>query len=157
MAITKVFNFSIPITNVKNLGDRIRETREELGLTQAELARACGVSQGTIGNLESGIRKSARQQLAIAAALNVDLGWLLSGKGQKDPLSGQARVAMEPSASYNVDPQTKEALRIFQNLSPKAKIAALEYLNFLATKAKATPPSAVAKRSAISAPHTKAA
>ena len=142
---------------MKKLADRLKETREELGLTQAELARAAGVSQGTIGNLESGIRKSARQQLAIAAALHVDLGWLISGKGHKEIFTGGARTVMEPAASYVVDPLTVEALKIFQTLTPKAKIAAIEYLSFLSKKSAGHPASGASKRAAISPSHTKAA
>lgn len=41
-----------------------------------------GVSQGTIGNLEAGLRNSARSIIEIAAALDVDAAWLSSGKGE---------------------------------------------------------------------------
>lgn len=38
-----------------NLGKRMQERREQLGLSQAALARLLGVSQSTIGNYEAGI------------------------------------------------------------------------------------------------------
>ncbi len=38
-----------------SIGSRIKQRREELGLTQPELAKLMNVSKGTIGNYETGI------------------------------------------------------------------------------------------------------
>lgn len=38
------------------IGKRIRKIRKSLSMTQPELASALGVSQGTISNIERGIR-----------------------------------------------------------------------------------------------------
>lgn len=38
-----------------SIGSRIKECREQLGLTQTELAKMLGVSKGTIGNYEAEI------------------------------------------------------------------------------------------------------
>lgn len=38
-----------------SIGSRIKQRREELGLTQPELAKLIGVSKGTIGNYETGL------------------------------------------------------------------------------------------------------
>ena len=65
------------------IADRLTETREAAGLSQAELASMAGVSQGTIGNIEAGIRKNPRELLAIAKALNVEAEWLKSGKSPR--------------------------------------------------------------------------
>lgn len=35
-------------------GQRVRQRREELGITQAELARICGVSRKTLNGIEYG-------------------------------------------------------------------------------------------------------
>ena len=53
-------------------------------MSQADLARAAGVSPGTIGNIEAGTRRSPRELLAIAAATKVRPEWLKSGKGPRD-------------------------------------------------------------------------
>lgn len=50
-------------------------------MTQAQLAKAAGVVQATIGNLEAGLRKSAREVVAIAKALGVSPAWLANGEG----------------------------------------------------------------------------
>lgn len=68
------------ITLVNTIAERMKEARERAGLSQPALAERAGVSQGTIGNIESGIRKRPRELLAIAAALGVSPEWLENGK-----------------------------------------------------------------------------
>ncbi|PWF25032.1 LexA family protein [Corticimicrobacter populi] len=63
----------------KPIGSRLRQRRTELGLSQQALASASGVSQGLIGQIESGINKGTKHILQIAAALQVAPEWLLSG------------------------------------------------------------------------------
>lgn len=54
------------------MGYRIREAREELRMTQEELAKKSGVSRGIISALESNRRQSTSTKtlLKIANALN---------------------------------------------------------------------------------------
>lgn len=63
------------------IGDRIRQARTLLGISQLELAALCGWdSQGRIGNYERGEREPRQKDLAkIAKALNVSIPWLVSG------------------------------------------------------------------------------
>lgn len=81
------------LTTVKTIADRLREAREDLKLTQPELAKRARVSPGTIGNVEAGIRKEPRELLAIAAALNVDPQWLKTGRGHKRPQTTQFQAS----------------------------------------------------------------
>ena len=55
-------------------------------MSQTDLAKVAGVAQGTIGNLEAGIRKNPRDLLDIAAALGVSPQWLKTGKGSVNDL-----------------------------------------------------------------------
>lgn len=71
------------LTVVNTIAERLKQAREDKGLTQPELAERSGVSAGTIGNVESGLRKNPRELLAIAAALEVNPEWLKTGKGPK--------------------------------------------------------------------------
>lgn len=57
----------------------MREARKAKGWSQGVLASAAGVSQGTIGNVESGIRDEPRELLSIARALGVSPDWLKTG------------------------------------------------------------------------------
>jgi transcriptional regulator with XRE-family HTH domain len=62
------------------LGERVREARERLKLTQEQLASRARVSQGTIANLESGYRARPRNLLLLAEALGVTPQWLERGE-----------------------------------------------------------------------------
>ncbi len=65
---------------LRDLGNRIRQRREELGWTQAELGERCGLHRTFIGSVERGERNVALLNLrAIARTLRVRLDTLLAG------------------------------------------------------------------------------
>ncbi len=66
-----------------NLGDKIRELREEFSLTQGQLAGYSSVSQGYLSQLENGDVKnpSAAVLLRVAQAMNVDPDELFEAAG----------------------------------------------------------------------------
>ena len=66
-----------------NLGDRIRELREDSGLTQGQLAGHASVSQGYLSQLENGDVKnpSAAVLLRVAQAMHVDADELFEAAG----------------------------------------------------------------------------
>ncbi len=65
------------------LGDKIRELREEFGLTQGQLAGGASVSQGYLSQLENGDVKnpSAAVLLRVAQAMRVDPDELFEAAG----------------------------------------------------------------------------
>lgn len=56
--------------------NRIREIREEQGITQVELAHKAGLSMGYLSHLENGSRNNPSYQTMtrIAKALNKEIG-----------------------------------------------------------------------------------
>jgi putative transcriptional regulator len=64
----------------ERLGNRIKEKRGELGLTQAELAALCGVTRKTVNTIENGVfTPSALLAIKLARSLSVpieELFWL---------------------------------------------------------------------------------
>lgn len=67
------------IQTMDDFAKRLTWARLQKELTQGDLAKLAGVSQSTIGNLEAGIRDTARRLPHIAAALGVDPLWLAEG------------------------------------------------------------------------------
>ena len=59
-------------------GKRLRELRENRGLTQDELAKELGVTKGAVSNWEKNVRKpkSTEMMEAIADFFNVDMNYL---------------------------------------------------------------------------------
>ncbi len=66
-----------------NLGDKIRQLREQSGLTQGQLATRSSVSQGYLSQLENGEVKnpSAAVLLRVAQAVRVDSNELFEAAG----------------------------------------------------------------------------
>lgn len=63
------------MTNPKWFGSRLRELREEAGLSQAQLAAKAGTKANTVARIERGERIPCWEIIcAFAAALDVDLG-----------------------------------------------------------------------------------
>lgn len=54
-------------------GIKVKELREALGMSQAELAKASGVSQPVIASIEMGKQRTARSLPRIATALGVQV------------------------------------------------------------------------------------
>ena len=74
-------------------GERIAARRAELGLSQSLLAKMAGVSQATIGKLESGISSGSSQIHKIARALQTTAEFLT---GETDDPAAGAPVAPTP-------------------------------------------------------------
>lgn len=85
------------ICDMRTLAERLAWARNRKQLSQHQLAKLAGVSQSTIGNLEAGIRNSARKITSIALALEVDAAWLAEGVGafemqDASPFSEQTHI-----------------------------------------------------------------
>jgi len=65
---------------LKNVGDRIKQTRVAAGLSQEGFAKAAGMSAGFVWRIEEGRQNLGLKSLArVAFALNVSMADLLSG------------------------------------------------------------------------------
>lgn len=63
----------------ESTGDRVRQRRQQLQLSQEDLANIVGVSQTSIAKLENNPSRKSRHLLQIAEALQCDPKWLESG------------------------------------------------------------------------------
>jgi len=94
---TNVMQGGVQITGVNSIATRLKQAREARGWSQEQLALEAGVSQGTIGNIESGARKRPRDILGIASAVGVSPEWLQDGKGvpSQSPKVGAYAINLE--------------------------------------------------------------
>lgn len=69
-----------------DFGRRLKECREDAGLSQPALAKLVDLSQSNISELESSGQGSAAVT-KLAIALSVDAHWLATGEGPREPLS----------------------------------------------------------------------
>jgi transcriptional regulator with XRE-family HTH domain len=104
------------------LGGKVKARREHLGLSQAELARAAGVSQPVIAAIESGEQKTARNLPRIAMALQLDIAELDPDYPKMRTLSPEnSSVAYEVMLEFlrpDLPAEARKALsRIFLDLA----------------------------------------
>ncbi|WP_392565380.1 helix-turn-helix transcriptional regulator [Utexia brackfieldae] len=62
------------------LGDRIKQKRLALNLSQETLAKATGMTQQSICDIESGRIQKPRSLVELARALDCSAEWLYDGK-----------------------------------------------------------------------------
>lgn len=64
--------------NYPEVGARIRQQREHIGLTQEQLGEACDLSASFVGHIERGSRKLSVESLyKLASVLDVSVDYLL--------------------------------------------------------------------------------
>jgi HTH-type transcriptional regulator, cell division transcriptional repressor len=63
------------------IGDRIRQRRSELSLTQLDIAKALETDSMSVSRWERGVSTPSRPELLVqlADALGVDVRWLITG------------------------------------------------------------------------------
>jgi len=114
------------------LGKKIRSLRDELGMSQAQLAVNGGLSQGYLSQLENDEvqNPSAAVIFRLASALHVDPRILMQAAGYEEAL---ADASGEPEYEVAVDPdllrfladlprdQQAQLLRVFQSMEGKKR------------------------------------
>jgi len=65
----------------KAIARRVRTRREVVGLSQSQLAEACGMSQQGVDNIEQAKVARPRNLLELAIALQTSPQWLQYGQG----------------------------------------------------------------------------
>jgi DNA-binding XRE family transcriptional regulator len=82
---------------LKNISERLKEMRRELGITQVNLAKSMGVTKWTIIDYESGKRPPPKIfVLALKEKYSVNPKWLLTGEGEMF-VKKQEETGMDPA------------------------------------------------------------
>lgn len=91
------------------IGERLKKIRKEKSLSQKELAKLIGTSQGYICDIEQGIKMPGSDFLiSLKRVLEIDLNWLLIGE-------------VPAPERKTVDHQIQEVVSIMERLDDKAK------------------------------------
>lgn len=86
------------------IGERLKQTRQTLGLTQQQLASQAGTNQAVIQKIENGHSLRPRVLVDLAVALDVNPAWLQFGDlcaAKETPQSEQLQ-AMKSSVTVEV-------------------------------------------------------
>jgi transcriptional regulator with XRE-family HTH domain len=115
---------------VKDLGFRVRRLRELVGLTQLQLARAAGVSQGGVSRFEAG--RGLATPLLVAVKLSAALAGTLRTL-DRDLLSAEARDYLDRTdyiavpkfkgvpATIFSDARVEETMRTLARMTPERR------------------------------------
>lgn len=132
---------------MRDLGRQIRRGREFLGLSQEQLARLAGVSQGAVSRLETA-RGLATPTLVVLRVSRVLAGEL--GKVQPDVMDPDLRTmrsvllpsdeAMLESTIVHADPHLEELMEIYRKMAPAQRPAMLAILRAAVSALKCLPP-----------------
>lgn len=114
-------------------GERIRMVRLENGMTQKQVAEACGMADSAIRKYESGrIAPKADTLQRIAAALNVSVYMLLSDDEKELYLQAETSlVHANIKAGYKFTTDEKLLVRLFHQLNETGKDAAIGHVEEL--------------------------
>lgn len=115
ICLAKIIAKPITFRDMTVLADRVRARREELGLSQAELAARMPIScsQNVIAKIEVGQTRNPRYLYEIAQALSVSVGWL---KGLTDDPTPEKITEKPIPPEYML---VIEALRTAEKKNPK--------------------------------------
>ncbi len=95
----KRHTFPVVIHNsgVNTFGDRLKKLRTGRKLSQEQLAKAIGIKQGSLTQLETGKSKGPASQTLtkLARLFEVDPEWLMTGRGHQHPISALSETESE--------------------------------------------------------------
>lgn len=106
---------------------RLKQLREEIGISQAALATQLGVAQSTVGMWENGKNKPAHAKLEqLANFFGVSTDYLI-GRSDDDGRAGEKQTP----ALTNENGPDDELFTLLASLPPRKKKLAKAYLLFL--------------------------
>jgi len=118
-----------------HLGRRLRRRRRLLGLTQQQVAEACGVGFQQIQKYECGAnRMSAARLWQLARALEVPVGYFYEGL---DPPRGGGVAKREAQSQVLARKETRDLIRAYYSLSEMPRRRLLDLAISLNAKAEA--------------------
>ena len=102
------------------IGERIKKIRKDKNLNQKSFAKAIGISQGALSEIEnSNINPSIETVISIVKQYNISLNWLILGEYNKESLSKEKdKLASEIIKMYkfNGDITKEQRVKILKDI-----------------------------------------
>ena len=106
----------------KVIGERIKQKRKELGLTQVQVREKTGISNGNLSQIENGLSlPSSGALVALSELLRVSIDWILTGKEYSNS-------DIQNSISIRADSPDYDLLNGFRQLDPDDQDEVLEII-----------------------------
>lgn len=86
-----------------SIGERLKEERERLGLSQPAFAAVAGAAKRTLIDWEKGATSPSAVQLAALSAIGVDVLYILTGQRTMDALSRDEQELLERFRAASLD------------------------------------------------------
>lgn len=94
-----------------SIGTRIKQRRNDLGLTQAQIKQETGISTGNMSEIENGIKlPSTPALIALSNVLDCSIDWILKGKSLNRELETDQREYRLLYGFRNLSEENKEEL-----------------------------------------------
>jgi transcriptional regulator with XRE-family HTH domain len=94
------------------IGKRIRLARKARGLKQADVSKHLGIDRVNVTQWESGDTAPARERLPVLAdLLDVDVSWILTGKGRGPGAADKAFDALVAGYPEHLKAEAEKFLR----------------------------------------------
>lgn len=125
----------------KRIGQRVKQRRLELGMSQERLAELLGVTFQQIQKYEKGVNRVAASRLfELSSALGVALGYFFEGLTAGQPQAGVAEEGQDFVYDMLATPEGQQLLQIFGSIrSPKVRRRVVELVRALAEDEGETP------------------
>lgn len=104
--------------DMKDIGNRIKERRKELKLTQNDIYEQCGIASGALSQIENGTRTpSILIFYKLSQTLQCNVDWLITGKSTNQKMSDNET---EMLSYFNLLPE-REQIKWIARLEDAAK------------------------------------
>lgn len=110
------------------IGERIKELRKALRMTQTAFADRIGIRQNSVALLEMGRNTPSDQTVAfICREFRVNEEWLRTGAGEMF-VPTPASIVDELAEEYHLCPEAQAMVEKFITLDPAAQLAVFDYM-----------------------------
>lgn len=109
------------------IGERIKELRKVLGLTQTKFGDRIGLKQNSVALIETGRPTSDQTIFAICREFRVNEEWLRNGTGEMFVPSPET-VVEQLAEEYHLCTEAQAMVEKFITLDPAAQLAVFDYM-----------------------------